>query len=517
VDRSYFGYIRVSTAKQGEKGVSLQEQRGAIEAYAHRFNLTVTKWFEERESAAKRGRPVFATMMLELRRSKARGVIIHKIDRGARNLKDWADLGELIDSGLEVHFANESLDLNTRGGRLSADIQAVVASDYIRNLREETRKGFYGRLKQGLYPLPAPIGYLDRGKGKRKDIDPLAAPFVQKCFELYSSQKYSLNALLTEISVLGLRNREGKPLSLTGLSTVLNNPFYMGVMRVRKTGELFPGAHEPLVNKQVFDRVQMILEGKTVDRVVRHDFTFRRMLRCTGCERSLIGELQKGHVYYRCQTRQCPTKTIREEIVDSAVSRMLSLLELGPHELEHATQWMRNAHTDEHAYREKELQAATLRLDSVRSRVHRLTDAFIDGLLEKTLFEQRKNALVGEEGETREMIQRLNGGSSIGLQQMEEFLELVKNAPFVYKHANAAEKREMLRSLVSNLRVTDRNVSLEPKPGVHILINRPRIAYGAPSRGVHRTWNGILEALLKVFTASSDERQPSIKTLKAAA
>jgi site-specific DNA recombinase len=291
----------------------------------------------------------------------------------------------------------------------------------------------------------------------------------------------------------------------------------MGVMRVRKTGELFPGAHEPLVNKQVFDRVQMILEGKTVDRVVRHDFTFRRMLRCTGCERSLIGELQKGHVYYRCQTRQCPTKTIREEIVDSAVSRMLSLLELGPHELEHATQWMRNAHTDEHAYREKELQAATLRLDSVRSRVHRLTDAFIDGLLEKTLFEQRKNALVGEEGETREMIQRLNGGSSIGLQQMEEFLELVKNAPFVYKHANAAEKREMLRSLVSNLRVTDRNVSLEPKPGVHILINRPRIAYGAPSRGVHRTWNGILEALLKVFTASSDERQPSIKTLKAAA
>ncbi len=53
----------------------------------------------------------------------------------------------------EVHFANESLDLQSRGGRLSADIQAVVAADYIRNLREETRKGFYGRLKQGLCPM----------------------------------------------------------------------------------------------------------------------------------------------------------------------------------------------------------------------------------------------------------------------------------------------------------------------------------------------------------------------------
>ena len=62
-----------------------------------------------------------------------------------------------------------SLDLNTRGGRLSADIQAVVAADFIRNLREETKKGFYGRLKQGLYPICAPIGYLDRGGGHHVD------------------------------------------------------------------------------------------------------------------------------------------------------------------------------------------------------------------------------------------------------------------------------------------------------------------------------------------------------------
>ena len=83
----------------------------------------------------------------------------------------------MIDAGIEVHFANETLDLHTRGGRLSADIQAVVASDYIRNLREETKKGFYGRLKQGFYPIRAPIGYLDHGKAKQKTLDPERAPF----------------------------------------------------------------------------------------------------------------------------------------------------------------------------------------------------------------------------------------------------------------------------------------------------------------------------------------------------
>src|SRR5215468_2851653 len=214
--KQFYGYVRVSTAKQGEKGVSLQEQRDAIERYSQRNGLKISEWFEERETAAKRGRPIFNKMLTLLNKGKSDGVIIHKIDRSARNLKDWADLGELIDEGIEVHFANESLDLHSRGGRLSADIQAVVAADYIRNLREETRKGFYGRLKQGLYPLSAPIGYIDKGKGKAKEPDPMNAPFVRKAFDLYSTARYSLDTLLPELHQLGLRNKKGGPVSRNG-------------------------------------------------------------------------------------------------------------------------------------------------------------------------------------------------------------------------------------------------------------------------------------------------------------
>jgi DNA invertase Pin-like site-specific DNA recombinase len=158
----------------------LPEQREAIERHAAKNSLTISQWFEERETAAKRGRPIWNEMLKRLRKGKAHGVVIHKIDRSARNLKDWADLGEIIDQGIEVHFANESLDLHSRGGRLSADIQAVVAADYIRNLREEARKGFYGRLKQGFYPMRAPVGYLDQGAGKPKTIDPVRGPLIQK-------------------------------------------------------------------------------------------------------------------------------------------------------------------------------------------------------------------------------------------------------------------------------------------------------------------------------------------------
>ena len=121
------GYIRVSTQKQGE-GVSLEAQKDAITAFASRNDLTVTKWFEEKETAAKSGRPVFTGMLKKLKQGKAQGVIIHKIDRSARNLRDWAMFSELPDAGVSVYVATESLDFNSRGGRLTADIQAVVAA-----------------------------------------------------------------------------------------------------------------------------------------------------------------------------------------------------------------------------------------------------------------------------------------------------------------------------------------------------------------------------------------------------
>jgi DNA invertase Pin-like site-specific DNA recombinase len=121
--------------------------------YAAKHGLIIANWFEEKVSAATRGRPVIGELLALLKAKKSVGVIIHKIDRGARNLRDWADIADIMDCDIDVRFAHESIDLHSRSGRLSADILAVVASDYIRNLREETLKGMQGRLRQGLFPF----------------------------------------------------------------------------------------------------------------------------------------------------------------------------------------------------------------------------------------------------------------------------------------------------------------------------------------------------------------------------
>jgi site-specific DNA recombinase len=133
----FLAYVRVSTPKQGD-GVSLLTQREEIGKFAARQGLLIGGRFEEKETAAKRGRPVFQKVLEELRTGEAQGLIVHKVDRSARNLKDWAELGDLIDQGIPVYFAGEELDMSSRSGRLAADIQAVVAADYVRNLRVVT-------------------------------------------------------------------------------------------------------------------------------------------------------------------------------------------------------------------------------------------------------------------------------------------------------------------------------------------------------------------------------------------
>jgi site-specific DNA recombinase len=485
---TFFGYIRVSTTKQGEQGVSLQEQRAAILRYAQRCNLELAAWFEERETAAKKGRPIFSQMLKLLRQGKAKGVIIHKIDRSARNLKDWADLGELIDSGIEVHFANESLDLHSRGGRLSADIQAVVAADYIRNLREETRKGFYGRLKQGLYPLPAPIGYLDRGKGKPKELDPERAPLVRKAFELYGSGRYTLLDLVEEMHRLGLRNRRNGRVTRTGFSILLNNPFYIGLIRVRRTGETFPGAHESLIPKLLFDRVQRILTGRVNPRPFTHDFLFRRLLSCKNCGYSLVGELQKGNVYYRCHTRSCPTTSIREESVQGTILEELKPIQFSEQEQEYLRTKVTELRRDWTKERDEQLNALTLTAGQLKERLTRLTDAYLDGTIEKTLFQERKAALLMERRNVEEALAGLREGRENLPDRLAEFLELAGSAYLSYKLGLPEEKRDLLRIVTSNRHVTGNSLELVLNSPFSLVANCHQNSNGGPKKSRTVGW-----------------------------
>jgi hypothetical protein len=333
----------------------------------------------------------------------------------------------------------------------------VFAVDYIRNLREETLKGIHGRLKQGILPRNAPIGYLDCGAGKPKSVDPVRGPLVRQLFDRYAMGTYTLRMLADEGVKLGLRNRNGNPVRLTQVHTVLRNPFYAGILRSSRFG-IFPGAHEPLVTRATFDRVQAVLSGKFVRRTKRHVLLFRRMLHCKTCGRSLIGSEIKGFVYYRCSRIECPTTSVREDVVESHIRSLLRSIQLNPSE----TALVENE-LSEHEQNVSTLQAArsaSLKeaLSAANARLSRLTDLLVDAKIDTAAHDERRQALVMERQDLERAMSALDDGTAETIRRARRIVELSNRAENLYESADSDRKRELLQVVMSNCRVSGKTL-----------------------------------------------------------
>ncbi|MCU7838881.1 MAG: recombinase family protein [Candidatus Thiodiazotropha sp. (ex Troendleina suluensis)] len=504
-----FGYTRVSTIKQGE-GVSLEAQRDAIEAFAARNEIIISKWFEEKETAAKCGRPIFNRMVMELKRRKADGLVIHKIDRSARNFADWAKIGDLADAGFDIHFATESLDFSSRGGRLTADIQAVIAADYIRNLRDETIKGIQGRLKQGLYPFKAPIGYLDNGRGKPKTVDPVRGPLVRQLFDLYATGNYSLWTLRAEAKELGLRNNGGEPLAKTSIEKILRNPFYVGVIKIKRTSNVYAGIHEPLVTPTLFEQVTAVRVGRDNKKSTKHNHRYRGLFQCGHCASAMIPELQKGRVYYRCHQKECVTKTLREDKIEEAIQSFLKRYSLNEVQVsilrDHFKQWLDGRDN------EGDAKHADFELVKLDKRLSILEDKLLDGVIDDDTYNRKKTDILMDR-QRWYAIAKQRVRKAIKLERLEKFLELVKCLYVAYVSAVSVQKREIVKFATSNRRIFSKKVELEPSSWMQMFDSLVNFDYCDPARPSSRTFEALEGIMNKLEESDYEELFEKINPL----
>jgi hypothetical protein len=343
--------------------------------------------------------------------------------------------------------------------------------------------------------MRAPIGYLNNGGGKAKTLDPVRGPLIRKAFELYAAGKFTILPLIDELYRLGLRSLGGGKVTRNGLSTILSNPFYMGLIRIRKTGQVYAGNHEPLISKRLFDGVQGMLAGRYTTRTKVHDFLFRRYVTCEGCGYHLIGELQKGHVYYRCHTPDCPLKSIREEAIANVVEEKLDRLEFSAGEKAYLAIAIQKLKANWLQEREKLLAGSTVKLEQVSQRLTRLTDAFLDGTIEKDFFEERKTALLFEKRSIEDQLNLLKDPKRSIPDTIQKFIELAGTAYSLYKTAMTAKKRRLLKIVTSNLSADAETLDFAYAIPFNDIANRGKRTDGGPSKVVHRTLDQLLVSL----------------------
>lgn len=319
-------YARVSSTGQlgrdGDEdgdGYSIPAQVQACEREAEQRGLRVARAYIERaESARSDARPVLQQMLRELPALGVRYLIVHKVDRLARNRRDDANLYEhLLGLGITLISATENID-ETPAGRLMHGMLASFAEYYSNNLATEIKKGLHQKHQTGGTPFRPPIGYLPKrellGTQDIRTVvrDEERAPLVQRAFDLYATGDWTLHRLTDHLEAQGLRSRptatrSPQPLRMTSIHKLLKNPYYSGIVVYQ--GRRVVGRHPRLIDQDTFDRVQGLLAARAVagDRPYRHQHYLRGSLYCAECGgRLLYGKFRGNgglYEYFSCINR----------------------------------------------------------------------------------------------------------------------------------------------------------------------------------------------------------------------
>jgi len=336
-------YCRVSTKDQVQNLSLFTQQKHCVE-YCQRHNLEVAKVFvEEGESAKSADRTELKMLLAYCRENKGRihAVVVYALNRFAREKYDHFALRALLQGyGITLRSATEPID-DSPTGKLMEGIVAAIAQ-FDNDVRAgRTVEGMKARLDRGGWTFRPPLGYLS---GKSSDgskvvfPDPERADLIRQAFELYASGLYKKRQVLDIVSGLGLRTKTGMKLSGQTFGQLLRKPIYVGVLEVKGWSIQKSGDFPPIVSRDTFERVQLLLDGKKPSVAPRMrnnpDFPLRNFVRCGHCDRPLTASWSKGRTkrypYYRCQNRVCKGVNIRREELERVFVGFLTELQPKP-------------------------------------------------------------------------------------------------------------------------------------------------------------------------------------------
>ena len=132
---------------------------------------------------------------------------------------------------------------------------------YIDNLSENIKRGIRQKLRNGIWPAWAPLGYVNDKNARCIAVDKEKAKYIKRAFEMYSTGEYPLAQIRKIINSLGLVGKKGKMLSVSNYQYMLKNKIYYGM--IEYNGELYDGKHEPIITKKLFDSVQEVMANKS--------------------------------------------------------------------------------------------------------------------------------------------------------------------------------------------------------------------------------------------------------------
>jgi len=236
-------YIRVSTEEQAKHGFSLDAQEESLKNYASALGYEIFKIYrDEGKSAKDLKRPEMLQLLEYAEKRKFQSIFIYKLDRFSRSLKDLIlTMDKLKEWGIDFVSLQDKIETTSASGKLMFHIISAFA-EFERNIiGDRTKFGMERKAKQGGFITKAPKGY--NLVNKELIIKDQEAEQVKKIFEEFLNSDISLTRLAKKHSM-----------TTSGIKKLLKNTTYLG--KVKFAGQESKGQHKPLIEEELFNKVQ---------------------------------------------------------------------------------------------------------------------------------------------------------------------------------------------------------------------------------------------------------------------
>lgn len=483
-------YLRVSTDRQAEKGLSIPAQKERCLQYAkdHGYEIDVHTdiYIDEGESARTSNRPQFQVLWQRCRSDETiKAVIFYDISRLARNRIDFALIKQdLTKRGIQICSATEGIDSSPSGQMLEGVLSSVAEFFSLQN-GEKVKGGMAQKAKDGWWPTRAPYGYknvqerLSTGKVRSWiETNWEEAKWVIKAFELFATGLYSTGSLADKLIADGFPVRKNKKssgkLHPSIVAKLLRDNIYIGVVEWGKI--VNPnGKHELFLDRQLFDKVQAIMDARLGggSRNRRLFSIIKSVAFCAECgSRATVEEhiTSSGNVirYLRCLKRQhnhtvpCKQEYGHEDKVLEELDSLVKLIRLPDSFVEKLRARTKTLFADQQIIYEKARSDLMGKLEATKARKKNLVLQLIDqkaSASDMELYQSVKNDLDSEETRLNGELAKLENQIARVVRTVEIALALAADCHYAYQKAEPELKAVLVKTFFNKITIRDKKIA----------------------------------------------------------
>ena len=463
--KKIFLYARKSTDEPERQVLSIEAQMFELREFAKKEGLNIVREFVESKTAKEPGRDIFNEMISCIEKNEAEGILAWHPDRLARNSIDGGRIIYLVDTGkiTTLKFPTFWFD-PTPQGKFMLSIAFGQSKYYVDNLSENIKRGIRQKLRNGIWPAWAPLGYVNDKNARCIAVDKEKAKYIKRAFEMYATGEYPLAQVRKMINSLGLVGKKGKMLSVSNYQYMLKNKIYYGM--IEYNDELYDGKHEPIITKKLFDSVQEVMMNKSKPKTPKlKPYVYRGFFRCGECGCFITTETQKGHNYLRCTKRKnpCTQRYAREDAITSQIKEVIKKVSL-------SDGWAKASIAEFEKEKMEGVQAESFHVQKTRdelvdleTKLDRLLDLQLDGNLSQMEYVAKKQKLMLAKKDLEEKISAFGTKSKNRFELMINFIKEANQAENIAQQENPVAGRDFLKKIGSNFRIADRTLVLDFK------------------------------------------------------